>query len=194
VPDRECAVQVLLDKQEISEIVLRYARGIDRLDWELVASCFHEDGVVDSSFFKHGAQELYAARLAGDDREHLGSWADLSAHYVLNCLVSVDGDTAGGETYCVALHRTRKRDEEIPVPIDDPGRPGGSDGEERDVVIGLRYIDRFDRRDGTWKITRREFVWEWTRVDAVLGRWTIDPAGYRRGQRDRGDLSYSALA
>ena len=31
------------------------------------------------------AQELYAARAAGTDTAHLGSWADLSSHYVANC-------------------------------------------------------------------------------------------------------------
>ena len=33
----------LLDKQEIEEVVLRYCRGIDRRDFDLVRSCYHPD-------------------------------------------------------------------------------------------------------------------------------------------------------
>jgi hypothetical protein len=186
----DAGLRCLLDKQEIQEAILRYARGIDRLDWQLVASCFHEDGVVDASFFSQQAQQVYAARSAGTDTAHLGSWADLSAHYVANCLIELDGDTARAETYCIAFHRTRRPNEQIPVPIEDPVDVG-LEGRERDVVLGLRYIDRFERRAGAWKIARREFIWEWTRVDAVTAQWTIDPAEYRRGRRDRRDLSYA---
>lgn len=36
------AVRVLLDKQAITEVVLRYCRGVDRLDMALVRSCYHD--------------------------------------------------------------------------------------------------------------------------------------------------------
>lgn len=39
------AVDDLLDKQAIGEVVLRYCRGIDRLDLDLVRSAYHCDGV-----------------------------------------------------------------------------------------------------------------------------------------------------
>ena len=36
-------VQALLDKQAIYEVVCRYCRGIDRLDLDLVRSCYDVD-------------------------------------------------------------------------------------------------------------------------------------------------------
>jgi hypothetical protein len=188
-PGLEPQLRVLLDKQEIHEVVLRYARGIDRLDWALVASCFTEDGEVDASWFVQDAQTVYEARRTGADSAHLGTWAERSAHYVANCLIEVDGDEARGETYCIATHRTRRSNAEIPVPIDDPS-DAGRGGAERDVTLGLRYVDRFERRDERWRIRRRAFVWDWSRVDAVTGRWTLDPDDYRVGRRDRDDLAY----
>jgi hypothetical protein len=187
--DVSAQLRALVDRQAIHDVVLRYARGIDRLDWALVAGCFHDDGEVDASWFSRRAWPLYEARRTGADVAHLGAWADLSCHYVLNCLIDLDGDTARSETYCVAVHRTRCSNEQIPLPIDDPG-DAGRPGQERDVVLGLRYVDRFERRMGLWAIRQRTFVYEWTRVDAVTGRWRLDPAQYRRGRRDRQDIAY----
>jgi hypothetical protein len=41
--NREQALQRLLDKQDIYETLCRYARGVDRGDWDLVRSTYHED-------------------------------------------------------------------------------------------------------------------------------------------------------
>jgi hypothetical protein len=43
----ERALQVLLDKQEIHEVLMRYCRGIDRCDAELLRSVYHADAVDD---------------------------------------------------------------------------------------------------------------------------------------------------
>src|SRR5208283_1897601 len=41
----EKALRELLDKQQIYEVALRYCRGLDRMDFELVRSCYHPDGI-----------------------------------------------------------------------------------------------------------------------------------------------------
>ena len=40
-------VQELIDRQRIYECLLRYTRGMDRLDRELVLSAYHDDAVED---------------------------------------------------------------------------------------------------------------------------------------------------
>jgi hypothetical protein len=35
-------LEELVAKQEISEPLHRYCRGIDRFDWDLVRSCYHD--------------------------------------------------------------------------------------------------------------------------------------------------------
>ena len=37
------ALQILLDKQEIHEVIMRYCRAIDRCDEELLSSVYHPD-------------------------------------------------------------------------------------------------------------------------------------------------------
>ena len=49
-----------------------------------------------------------------------------------------------------------------------------ADGSGKDDVFGIRYVDRFERRAGEWKIAHRVVASEWRRVDPV-------PAGKIRG-------------
>ena len=51
VPVNEAALQELLDKQAVHECVLRYCRGIDRMDAELVRSCYHADATDEHGAF-----------------------------------------------------------------------------------------------------------------------------------------------
>ena len=48
----ERALRVLLDKQEIHEVLMRYCRGIDRCDAELLHSVYHPDATDDHGLFK----------------------------------------------------------------------------------------------------------------------------------------------
>ena len=43
----EQSIRELLDKQEITEVMNRYLRGLDRLDADLIASVYHEDATDD---------------------------------------------------------------------------------------------------------------------------------------------------
>ena len=45
-------VDDLLAKEEIREVILRYARGIDRMDFDLVSACYHPDAYDDHGTFQ----------------------------------------------------------------------------------------------------------------------------------------------
>ncbi len=165
---REAALDELLARREIEDVVLRYCRGIDRMDRELVRSCYH-DGATD----EHGS-------FSGDADAFI-DWAfrllarySVTMHCVANVLVELRGAAAVSESYGVAFHRS-----------DDP-RP------ELNLVTGFRFVDRFERRDGAWRIARRVATTEWSRVDE-RGSWWPLGEGLRRGQRDRGDVLYALL-
>ena len=49
--------------------------------------------------------------------------------------------------------------------------------------MGIRYVDRFERRAGEWRIARRELRWEWVRTDRLE---PLDP-GWTHGRIDRSD-------
>jgi ketosteroid isomerase-like protein len=154
-------VDLLLDKQAIADCVHRYARGIDRGDVEMVASCYHADATDH-----HGP-------FVGSGRG-LAEWA-ISAHsssvrsqnHITTHTVEVDGDTAHGETYYLVILRF----------------PSGA----VQLVTG-RYVDRFERRDGEWRIAQRQCLMEtFARAEGVEAD-RLD-ATYL-GARDARDPSY----
>ena len=72
--------------------------------------------------------------------------------------IEIDGDTAHSESYAVTHHVSAAAD----------GR------DTSDYVIGIRYVDRFERRtDGIWRIADRQLRFEWQRVDALS---QLDPS------------------
>ena len=151
----------LLARQEIADLILRYARGIDRLDFDLVRSCYHPDAYDDHGSFQGDVDGFVAMCEA-----FLPRWT-ATQHFMGNMLIEVDDDVARAETYAVAYHR---REEE--------------DGSGKDDVFGIRYVDRFERRADAWKIAHRVVATEWRRVDPVTnakGRGAVGVWGSRDG-------------
>lgn len=163
-------VDDLLAKQEITELLYRYARGVDRADWDLVRSCYHDDATDDHGVVRGSPEEFIAVV-----RQALGSMT-ATMHTIGNVLIEVDGDAAASEAYAVCWHR---------FPAEDGGR--------RDMTVGVRYVDRMERREGEWRIARRTVVWEWSRLDPVAEEF---PTGgdFVWGRRDRSDVSYDNFA
>lgn len=137
-------LETLLAKQEIADVIYRYARGIDRLDLALVRSCYHADAYDDHGMLKGNVDEFIAGVEA-----FLPQFA-VTQHFMGNMLIEVDGQAARAETYAVAYHRKELED-----------------GSGKDDVFGIRYVDRFEKRGGEWKIAHRVVATEWRRVDPV---------------------------
>ncbi len=153
-------------ESEIRRCLLRYARGIDRLDLELVRSCYHPDATDAHGSFAGTVDEFLVWV------ERLLRRYDLTMHFLGSPLVEFDDATnARVETYGMAFHRAAS------------GPP------ERNLVTGFRFVDRFERRDGEWRIAQRIAVTEWSRVDHEDAWWPI-PDGMLQGRRDRTDPVY----
>jgi len=136
----------IADKQAITELVLKYARGCDTQDPELFKAIFAEDGVIVSP---HGM-------IDGRDKivdvvpRMLGEMYLRCMHFVGNVLVDVQGDEATGEVYCFAHHLTKE-----------------SDDQASDFVMAIKYEDRFRRVDGRWLIAKRHLHLQWTETHSV---------------------------
>jgi hypothetical protein len=154
----------LVAQQEIRDVLIRYTRGIDRRDRELVRSCYHPDARDDHGPFKGTVEEFL------DWVEDALSYFTSTMHFIGNQLVEVHGDLADAESYCVAYHRRAATG-------DEPGH---------DLVMGLRYVDRLERREGEWRIADRLCVFDWTRRDEITGEWDMGPEVVR-GTRGRAD-------
>ena len=90
-----------------------------------------------------------------------------------NVLVELDGDRAYVEAYAVAYH----------------DRTGARRPEERGRLDlwGGRYVDRFERRSGEWRIAHRNCVIDWTFASRPDGEFAWGPPW---GRRDDDDPSY----
>jgi hypothetical protein len=161
------ALQALVDRQAIHDCLLRYARGVDRLDEELLRSAFHDDvsGIVDYVF----AQE--PKRTA-------------TAHYILNHLIELDGDVAHSEAYFLCVIGLR--------PGEDPGYMAtGADAQSSPMTfLGGRYVNRFERRDGEWRLVVRESVGDWHAIADGSQLNAYLAAMPTTGVRNRSDVSY----
>jgi hypothetical protein len=138
-------LRLLLDEREIRTVLARYARGIDRMDYDLVRSCYHKGATDDHGHFR-GSADGFVAHL----HESLSQF-ESSQHFLGTQLIEIAGDEARTETYCLALLRFSPHDEQPAI--------------ERSRK--LRYCDRFERRDGEWKITERVVVFDFDRIDPV---------------------------
>jgi hypothetical protein len=163
-------LQTLIDKQALYELVLTYCRACDRRDFALLRTLYHDDAVDDHGAMFRGRADEYLAWLP-----QVMAQFEATVHSVSNALFVVEGDQAQGEIYTVAYHRTH------------PPQP-------RDIVIGGRYLDRYERRGGRWKFLHRSLALDWCRVEDV------DPLAYREfaagapsGRTDVQDPSYLAL-
>lgn len=158
-------VAELLSKQEIHEALLRYLRGIDRCDAELIDSAFHPDATIE-----HGGHRWTGTTAGREITTSVRAHHTSSDHVIGNHLIELRGETAFSETYMVCyLCGEDERGEYI-------------------LVRAVRYIDQFERRGGTWKIAHRKTIRDWDRIDRITER--PPRAAYFDGVRGHDDLSY----
>lgn len=141
-PDRSES-DAIASRQQIADLTTACCRGIDRADEVLLKSLFHEDSVVVSGVFNGNGPD-YAEHIC----RILRSVFDQTFHSIANQSIEVTGDSAIAETYVIAVSTMTDLEQ------------GKSE-----MLTGGRYLDRFERRDGVWKIAERTFVSDWSRVD-----------------------------
>jgi hypothetical protein len=138
--ERLAKLEYLADRQEILDCLTRALRAIDRFDKELFLTCFHPDAVIDAGGFLNSADTVYDG--AADLHEKGQS---STIHNLLNHSCEIDGDVAHAETYLLYT---------------------GVNRDTTNWIAGGRYLDRLERRDGTWKIAFRYTLIEWSGVIA----------------------------
>src|SRR5271163_4977661 len=139
-PERLAKLEYLADRQEILDCLARALRAIDRFDKELFLTCFHSDAVIDAGGFLNAPGVVY------DGAADLHQRGQLSTiHNLLNHTCEIDGDVAHSETYLLYT---------------------GVNRDKTNWIAGGRYLDRLERRDGSWKIAFRYTLMEWSGVVA----------------------------
>jgi hypothetical protein len=162
-------LQALWDQLQIQRLLATYCRGIDRCDKEILKSAYWPDATEEHGLFNGNAWEFAEFIVP------LLKSMKVTMHQISNTLIELDGDKASAETYVSAYHL-----------MDNP------DGGQADMVVGGRYLDRFERRRGEWRIAKRLFVHDWNQNLKASCIW--DSGMYAelkvRGSNDRTDPSY----
>jgi hypothetical protein len=159
----EASLQRLLDREAIIECKMRWARGLDRLDEELIRSAFHDDALDYHGPVNGTVDEFLAWFMPRQGGR------EVAQHYVMNQSIDLDGDVAHVETYWMVVVKF----------LGDPNVH----------LMGGRHADRFERRHGEWKIAHLRILTEWqcTADGSQATEW-LD--GAHQGSRDRDDPTY----
>jgi hypothetical protein len=161
----------LADLDCLGRLVTAYSRAIDRRDFALLRSLYHDDAVEQHGEMFRGSPDDYVGFVKGA----LAAYAT-TAHYVVNTLFELDGDAAEGETYKINYHRTHGPD-------------------AREVITGSRSLDSSSRRGGEWRFSRRSVVLDWARTqEADAAAYSDFAAGSPHGAAGADDLSYALLS
>ena len=170
MPDEATALlRDLKARRDIHDVLIRYCRGVDRCDMELALSAFHAD-----AWDEHGSSKGPAAEVMAWALNMHRTQTVTTTHKVMNEYVEIDGDHARVESYIEGRLRFER------------------DGQLFDLVGNGRYLDRFECRDGAWRIAHRLVVADSNRVDVV----TEIPEGemndqYAAGGREAADPAHA---
>lgn len=139
--------QQLLDRAEIYDVLMRYLRGVDRRDMDLVRSAYHPDATQTNPYLKPGevgtVEDLIQLMTA--NAVHI----PMSMHLLGNIVYEFAGDElAIVESYLIAYQTHR-----------------GADGVDGFRQTGSRYLDRFEKRNGDWLIAKRVLPINFIRPD-----------------------------
>ncbi|MGE0797891.1 MAG: nuclear transport factor 2 family protein [Lautropia sp.] len=166
----------LADRAMITDVLHRYCKGVDRLDFALIRDSFHPDAVDEHSMYSGGVDGL----IEWIRQRHAAIL--FSMHTTSNVAVEFpDRDTAYVESCCQSTQRHR------PAAVSDAT-------DERAFLTFARYLDVFTRRAGAWRIQHRTAVYDdiW-QVCLHADSPTLD-AAWTLGTRDRRDPSYTPHA
>lgn len=166
--DEAAALDKVVSHQAIIELSCQYCRGVDRGDADIIMEAFHDDAEIVSGVI-NGPVKSFSTEIV----KILDEVSPRVMHSVTNHWIEIDGDSAVGESYVVAYQ--------------------GLLGEEpQDVLTGGRYIDKYERRNGVWKIAHRSFVLDWSTSSPAKN--LLDSGMFEdmvKGQRSHDDPVYS---
>ena len=163
-------------RRQIHDALRSYCRGIDRLRPELISAAFHPGAMLHD----YGGEPTSIEQFAEYAPASLEAKFAATQHRISNTTIEFDGETDSSEI--------------------DTAADAGNDGVESGATVESyvlayhwedtadggrlhtfngRYIDRFTKRDGCWKISQRHLRADWTKVEhieATMGnRWV--PSG-----------------
>jgi hypothetical protein len=135
------------DRIALRDLVERYALAVDARDIDTVVHLFTEDGVMLSHLMpgtegtpleRRGHEQLRRALELG-----LGQYKR-TTHVIGGQVIEFEGDESVGAVECLAHHVY-----------------GTDEGDDRLLIMAIRYHDRYTQREGPWRFAERRLRLEW---------------------------------
>jgi ketosteroid isomerase-like protein len=160
------------DRAAIAEVLARYCHAVDHLDWDELASVYHEDATD-----RHGAYQGSAAGFLEWVKPQFTGRFTGTMHTISNVLIELDGTRAFSQCQVRADHLIK-------------AELGGGI-----FQFWGDYVDVFEQRAGQWKILHRIVVRRFVNVvppSMTNGAdFTLAPGGgYVEYSRSRDDPTY----
>lgn len=132
-------------RAKIEDSLRSYCRGIDRLHAPSVVNAFHPGAML----VDYGPQPMTIEVFVDYALPSLSKRFVATQHRISNITVDQDGDKAIVETYVHATHVEES-----------------AEGRRLHTFVG-RYIDRFEERDGSWKVAHRTLRNDWSTAEPM---------------------------
>ena len=162
-------VDEVLDRAALQHLVAAYGHAIDRRDYALVATLYHDDAVDDHSPYVRGPAKDYVAWLP----QMMATWR-ATAHVMLSTLFAIDGSRAEGIITARAWHLS-------------------ADG-TREFIAWGRYADSYEKRNGVWRFAHRFFILDATEERDAQAQDSFGTEGVETGRSGADDPVYRRLA
>ncbi len=156
---------------EIQQLLYQYCRAVDRGERAGLGAVYHPGAIDNHGAFNGPAEDFPDWLIPVMDAVNL-----IGQHHITNMLIRVSGQTAAGESYFLAIH---------PDVVPASGAMGLA-------TAGGRYLDRFAKRDGAWKITERRVIFDFSFAPETRKSWSSEE-DYPRGGRRENDPSWGFL-
>jgi hypothetical protein len=126
-----------LERDKIRNCIVRLARGEDRRNAGMISASYWPDSTTDYGVFVGNFDQYLAWVVPGSPA------IPVTQHVLGQSVIDHQDDTALVETQVVSYHRVNMGEE------------------ERDTVIGGRYLDQMEKRGGEWRIAQRTMLYDW---------------------------------
>jgi hypothetical protein len=163
-------LKAFLDREQIRERIVRLARGEDRRSADIISACYWPDAATDYGVFQGSFKEYLAWVVPGAEA------IKNTQHVLGQSVIDLEAASARVETQVISYHRV------------DIGQG------DLDTCVGGRYLDRFEKRDGDWRIAHRTMLYDWYQdwgkaIDWSKGVMGLPFSAEHYAGRARGDYS-----
>lgn len=153
----------MLGRQQITQLLYRYCRAVDRIDEELGYTIWHDDAEADYGRIYRGSGRGFIDFVCEAHRR-----AIVHSHQITNIIIELEKDRARSESYVMSGMRLMDSDQ------------------LKQITTRGRYLDLWSRREGRWGIDKRLFVNDFDEIRTVTPAFV--PPTFRL---DRSDPSYA---